>query len=266
MVANGEGRLFHRRIPGHRYIIGADPATGRQITAKDVDRSAAVVLDLETGEEMAAYRSIVRPEEFAFDLADLGSYYNNAVIAVERTGDGGSVILTLVNDAKYMGIFKYKEWHRRERKVVEYEGFPTTKKTRPIALNFLNAFVCDHPEFIWDDQFLNEALVFVRDIDTGIPAAARVIKSFGDAVEERSAGLPYLLAPLLRGARAPGAMAVADSSLSGCQIGGWMDQTQIRDSAEFRQDETYRCSAERRYPNLYSVSGPFQIAEKGRRS
>jgi hypothetical protein len=171
VVSNGEGRIFHKRIPGRRYLIGADPATGRQLGTDDTDRSAAVVLDLETGEEMAAYRSIVRPEEFGLDLADLGRYFNMATIAVERTGDGGSVILTLVNDCRYTAIYKHRDWWKRERKVVEFEGFPTTTKTRPIAVNFLNAFVCEHPELVWDEQFIDEALVFVRD-EKGVPKAS----------------------------------------------------------------------------------------------
>jgi hypothetical protein len=162
--------LFHPRVQGRRYLIGADPATGIEITNLNPDRSAAVVLDLETGEEMAATRDVYRPEEFAFDLADLGEYFNNAIIAVERTGDGGSVILTLIKDCQYNAIFKSKEWWKRERKTVDVEGFPTTVKTRPIAVNFLNAFVSEHPEMLWDEHFLDEALTFVRD-EKGKPCA-----------------------------------------------------------------------------------------------
>jgi hypothetical protein len=171
VVSNGEGRLFHPRIPGRRYVIGADPATGRQVTSEKIDNSAAVVLDLETGEEMAAYRAIIRPEEFALDLAALGVYYNNATIAVERTGDGGTVIVTLANECKYPAIYKHKDWMKRERKMVELEGFPTTPRTRPLACNFVAQFISESPELIWDVQFIDEALVFVRN-EKGKPEAA----------------------------------------------------------------------------------------------
>jgi hypothetical protein len=131
-----------------------------------------VVIDLETGEEVTALYARITPPDFATDIADLGRYYNNAVVAVERTGDGGTVILTLQGDCGYGNVYKHKEWHKRQRKVVEVEGFPTTPKTRPVALNFVQDFVQNYPEMIWDKSFIDEALVFVRN-EKGIPAATQ---------------------------------------------------------------------------------------------
>jgi hypothetical protein len=170
VFSNGESKIFRQRIPGRRYIIGADVATGRTISSEDTDYCAAVVLDMETGEEYGSYRARVTPYDFALDLDELGRYFNNAIIAVERTGDGGTVILTLQGECKYGAIYKHKDWHKRDRKVIEFEGFPTTPKTRPIALNFLNQFILDHPALVWDEQFINEALIFVRD-EKGVPKA-----------------------------------------------------------------------------------------------
>jgi hypothetical protein len=184
-MSNGEAKIFWPRIPGRRYIIGADPATGRQIEGieMDTDFCAAVVLDMETEEEMAAFRARVTPQDLAYDLADLGHYFNDAPIAVERTGDGATTILTLTGECKYPSIVKFKEWHRRVMRGtgknnsnqgvrgIEFEGFPTTSRTRPHALNLVNEWLTYYPEKCWDEQFLNEALVFVRD-ERGIPAGA----------------------------------------------------------------------------------------------
>lgn len=170
--SNGAAQLFRRPVPNRRYVIGADVATGRTISSEDTDYCAGVVIDLESGEEFAAYRARVTPFDFALDLADLGRLFNNAVIVVERTGDGGTTILTLAGECRYSNIYKHREWHKRERKkVIEFEGFPTTGKTRPVALNCVSEFMRDHPELIWDEGFINEALVFVRN-EKGIPAAA----------------------------------------------------------------------------------------------
>lgn len=168
--AGGSAHIFRKRIPGRRYIIGMDPATGRQISKEDTDYHAAVVLDLDTGEECAAYRNRCQPDQAALDVADLGFYYNTAIIAVERTGDGQAIMQAMVSEAKYPSIYKFREWMRREKKFVELEGFPTTVKTRPVACNFLNRAVSAHPELIWDKQFLAEALSFVRD-EKGKPQA-----------------------------------------------------------------------------------------------
>lgn len=173
IIKEGEAVLFHPRIANRRYVIGADPATGRTVTSEDTDFCCAVVCDLLTGEEMAMFRARVTPQDFAFDLADLGRYYNDAIIGVERTGDGGTTILTLAGDCKYHAIYKHRQWERRQqdRKIIELEGFPTTPKTRPVALNMLQQFIMETPELIWDPQFLTEALLFVRD-EKGKPAAA----------------------------------------------------------------------------------------------
>lgn len=177
--SNGDAKIFFPRQANRRYLIGVDTATGRQVSTEETDYCAAVVIDLETGEEMAEYRARVTPQDAAYDLADLGRYYNNALIAVERTGDGGTCILTLQGDCGYGAIYKHRDYLKRKKRVatenmsvmIDVEGFPTTPKTRPIALNFLNRFVIEHPDRIWSEQFINEALVFVRD-EKGKPQAA----------------------------------------------------------------------------------------------
>ena len=169
---NGAARLFFRPVPGRRYVIGADSASGLQVKSEETDYSTAVVIDLETGEEYAAYRARVTPQDFAMDLDELGRFYNNAMIAPERNMDGGTVILVLKGECGYGNVYMHRDWHRRNRKqAIEFEGFPTTTKTRPVALNCLNAHVLDHPELIYDEQFINEALTFVRD-EKGIPKGA----------------------------------------------------------------------------------------------
>lgn len=170
--SNGQAKIFNARVANRRYVIGADPKKGIEVSTESTDFAAAVVLDVEQGEEMAAYRARVTATDLAYDLADLGRYYNNALIAVERV-DGGATILTLNGECKYPSIYRHREWWRRERqlKMKDYEAFPTTPKTRPVALDFLNRFIMEHPELIWDEQFINEALTFVRN-EKGVPSAA----------------------------------------------------------------------------------------------
>lgn len=170
---NGACSIFRQKVSGRRYLIGADVATGRSIKEGETDFCAAVVGDLETGEEFAAYRARVSPQDFAFDLDELGRYFNTAMIAVERTGDGGTTMLVLRGECAYDNVYEHIEWTKRNRqkRLMKFEGFPTTGKTRPIALNFVSQFLNEHPDLIWDENFLNEALTFVRD-PRGIPAAA----------------------------------------------------------------------------------------------
>ncbi len=121
----GEGgflRIFHDRKPNRRYVIGADVAKGIQIKTDDIDYQAFSVIDLETGEQMASYRARVPAQDYAFDLAEMGEYFNDAMIAVERSSEGGAVILTLAGECQYSTVYKHKDWWKRQRKVLmEFE-------------------------------------------------------------------------------------------------------------------------------------------------
>jgi hypothetical protein len=106
--------VFKTAVKHRRYIIAADPATGMTVTSEDPDYSAAVVIDLETGEEMVSYRAHVLPGIFGDDLVQLAMLYNNAEIAVERLGEGGTVIEAITKQNLYGNIYWHKDWWRRD--------------------------------------------------------------------------------------------------------------------------------------------------------
>lgn len=168
--------IYKNPVKHRDYIIGADVASGKPVAegSTELDNHAAWVIDLETGELMARYRSKELPEDFAWDLNDLGRRYNNAQIAVERTSEGGTVILALQINCQYTNIYKHRDWWKRGQewqKTKQIEGWPTTPKTRPVMLNRIRFFLMDTPELIYSVTFLEECLVFVRD-KNGKPAAA----------------------------------------------------------------------------------------------
>lgn len=165
--------IFKKPIKNRRYILGVDVATGLPITSDNPDWSAAVVIDEETGEEMAAYRAHELPETLAWDMDQLGRMYNEALMAVERNGEGGTVILALRTACQYGNMYMHRDWWKRnwQTRIKEIEGFPTTLKTRPLALNRIRWFVAESPHLIHDRVFLGEAMSFIRDEDKGIPKA-----------------------------------------------------------------------------------------------
>lgn len=167
---NGDYQVFHRRVPGRRYLIGADCAEGRLISTDNPDFNSATVMDVDTGQEMASYRSRVPPEDFGYELAAIGAAYNGALMCIERNGPGGSVILTLERQLLYPNMYFHREWFREggKRKIVPVIGFPTNVKTRPAALNDLATLVREGPELFHDKVFIDEALSFVRD-EKGVP-------------------------------------------------------------------------------------------------
>jgi hypothetical protein len=74
--------------PNNQYVIGADPAEGNP----NSDPSAATVLDALTGEEMAVIEERIEPSVFASYLDQLGIFYNDSFVMVERNNHGHAVI------------------------------------------------------------------------------------------------------------------------------------------------------------------------------
>lgn len=177
--------LMHKqRIQGRRYLIGADAATGRTVVNEDSDFSEAVVIDLDTGEEVAEYFDRLPSDDFAADLAELGKAYNNAIIAVERAGGyGDAVIIALQSIENYANLYQHKTWDKHTKTEVLIEGFPTTTATRVIALNAVSRFVSKNPDMVWSKRFISQAYAFVRNAK-GKPEAME--GSHDDAVMCRS--------------------------------------------------------------------------------
>lgn len=167
---NGDYVVFKRRVKGRRYIIGADCCEGKEVSENNTDYNAAPVIDEETGELMAFYRSKLPPEDYGVELVDIAREYNNALLCIERNNHGGSVLLTVQRQCMYGNVYYHKEWFRERKQVIEVAGFPTNIRTRPIALNKLAALVRDVPDLLLKDiRFVDEALTFIRNKKTGKP-------------------------------------------------------------------------------------------------
>src|SRR5262249_2744944 len=87
--------VFAAPVPGRTYVIGADPAEGNPTS----NGSAATVLDVETGEEVACLVGKFEPATFAAHVARLSQWYGNAPAMVERNNHGHAVLLWLRDNA-----------------------------------------------------------------------------------------------------------------------------------------------------------------------
>jgi hypothetical protein len=86
-------------VEGERYIIGADCSEG---WGEKSSFSAACVLD-SNWNVCATYQSRVPPKFFATTLMEMGNYYNNARLAIERNAQGYAVLSESVD--KYPNLY-----------------------------------------------------------------------------------------------------------------------------------------------------------------
>jgi hypothetical protein len=83
--------LYALPLPGRRYVVGVDPAEGNPTS----DESALEVVEMESGEEVAFLAGRFEPATFAAHASAIASWYNNAVLLVERNNHGGTVLFWL---------------------------------------------------------------------------------------------------------------------------------------------------------------------------
>lgn len=127
--------IYAPRIAGRAYVIGVDPAEGNPTS----DPSALEVLDAVTGEQMAALAGRIEPSTMAAYADQLGAYFNNAALMVERNNHGHAVILWLHDNSRLRvlpGWDGRPGWHSTSRgKTQLYSAAADAFRDRDVTLH-----------------------------------------------------------------------------------------------------------------------------------
>jgi len=100
-------QIYREPQYGRRYRAGVDPAEGNPTS----DESAATFLDDESGEEVACLAGRFEPSTTAAYVDQIGRYYHNAAVMVERNNHGHAVLLWLRDHSK---LRRLKGWDGHE--------------------------------------------------------------------------------------------------------------------------------------------------------
>ena len=153
--------------PNRKYVLCADVARG-----DGSDYSAFHILDLETLEQVAEFKSKVDTTRYAGILLSVGTEYNDALMVVENNNIGWAVLQVLL-DREYRNLF----WMRRDLKYVDSQtqysnkyrtedrnmipGFTTSAKTRPLVIDKLSKFLMEGHVRINSIRTIDELYVFI---------------------------------------------------------------------------------------------------------
>ena len=156
-ISTGQLEVFNKPKIGCRYIVSGDTSEG----LVHGDAQVLYVINHQTEECDAVYRSQVAPDELVTVAYDLGKYYNWALLGIEVNKDG-----LWVNDALeklgYINLYYRKVFDDITQKVTKYFGWKTTSATRPFALAALKAvFLRKNTGF--PTALLNEMFTFIRN-------------------------------------------------------------------------------------------------------
>jgi hypothetical protein len=142
-------------------ILAADVAEGLE----GGDYSAAVLLDRESGEEMASLHGHWEPDEFARHLAALGRAFGDCAIIVERNNHGHAVLATLRNG---MGD-RMEPYGNIGEGLDKRQGWLSNVHTKPHSIDLLATALRDGTITVHSQAALDEFQVYkvLKDGKTG---------------------------------------------------------------------------------------------------
>jgi hypothetical protein len=146
------------------YIVCADVARG-----DSSDYSAFHVIDVESCEQVAEYRSQLGTREYGNMLVSVASEYNNALLVVENANVGWDVINTILEKGyqniyyspRSYGEMNLDKWMSKMESDQKVPGFTTSVKTRPLVISKLEAYIRDRQFIFRSKRLLEELRVFI---------------------------------------------------------------------------------------------------------
>lgn len=154
---------------GKTYVVVADTAEG--LTEEgDPDFDSADVVCRETGEQVAHFHGLLDTHKYGLVLADLGWWYNTALVAVERNNHGHAVLNALLYTADYpemdaegeSGVYYHEDYDAQTPLQSRKPGWPTTPKTKYFALEALNRAFTEDTLLLRHPATVAECMSFVK--------------------------------------------------------------------------------------------------------
>ena len=142
-------KQFKPPIRGHKYWLAIDPSSGYA-----ADRSAGVVVDMDTLEEVAFFTDYIEQTELAELAVNLGTYYNKAVIIPER--NMGETMIEFIRQIGYPRLYIDTQ---NSSRVIKY-GVRTTRPVKNEAIKKFKFLLNNGLYKPHDLQFLKEAQHF----------------------------------------------------------------------------------------------------------
>lgn len=179
---NGNLKVFKNPVPGKKYFLGADIATGRS-----QDYTAFSIMDRE-GDEVVCYKGKIPIDRAEKLMVKWAKKYNKATIAPE-SNDIGLGLATNLQTHGYSNLYYSRSLLRKKGKSKpeeqEIPGWYTTKKNRPIIIATLEEDIRTQTVDIKDKFFCDEAYTFIYD-SRNRPIAMNKDNQSTDELEDES--------------------------------------------------------------------------------
>lgn len=162
-LANGDFHVWEAPDIMGRYVVGADVAEGLE----HGDFSSAHVIEIRSGNVVAAWHGKVDPDVFGDILADIGWWYGRALMGVESNNHGHTTLASLKR-AHYPNLYYQYRYDERTRTQGRKTGWLTTRNTKPLMIDEMAMAFRDGELFVRDKATLKEMLTYQRDEKGGM--------------------------------------------------------------------------------------------------
>lgn len=152
---HGQWLVWEPPVAGHKYSIGADPALG--IAGRDY--SAACVIDVTAGRQVAEYCASVGPEYLADEIAAAGYWYNQALLVPEVNSIGYILLKRLIGNIMYPNLFRWPKWDEVNR-YTHKRGWETNNRTKQLAVSTMTTYLDDQIIAVASKDLVDEMSTF----------------------------------------------------------------------------------------------------------
>lgn len=161
-------RVWELPQDGKAYIISADVSEGLDDNGSHTFDSADV-WDAESGVQVAHLHGMWDTRDYGLLLAQIGFWFNTALLGVERNNHGHAVINTLLFEAHYpeafddrSGLYLHQEFDEYKKIKTRLRGWPTNRATRVFALDTLATMLGDNEIRPRAPETISEMMKFVK--------------------------------------------------------------------------------------------------------
>lgn len=159
----GEWKVWEWPRAGRKYVIPADVCGG----TGGADYSYAAIIDVQSGDQVAAYHGQPDTNEFTRQLIRAGWMWRNSeglpAILAPEVNEHGRAVAALMREWRYPNPWYQQRFDQRRDNRQPEVGWATTPGTRPVMMSALQEGMKYRVLGIRDADVLAEMQVFVRN-------------------------------------------------------------------------------------------------------
>lgn len=171
-------RFFVWEKPSEEYVyyVGADVAQGQEGRDFSVVEVIRIGAGMEPDVQVAEWRGWMNPTPFAYVIAAIGQWYNDAEISVECNNVGKVTNNELYRVIEYDNVYRWKHIDKVKNAVTNFMGWETNYKSREAIIAKMNEAILERSVVLRSRFLIDEMLDFAYEDEEATKAQGQATK------------------------------------------------------------------------------------------